>query len=51
MINLVDASVGEDADLCASTSCKKKTKKKKNLVIPIIASIGEFYVLVVNHNV
>ncbi|PQP92361.1 receptor-like protein kinase [Prunus yedoensis var. nudiflora] len=38
-------SVGENADLCASISCKKE--KKKNIVIPIIASIGGFSILVV----
>lgn len=45
IINLVD-SVGENADLCASISCKTK-EKKKNIVIPIIASIGGFSILVI----
>ncbi|CAB4302971.1 unnamed protein product [Prunus armeniaca] len=40
-------SVGENADLCASISCKKEEEKKKNIVIPIIASIGGFSILVV----
>ncbi|ONI15672.1 hypothetical protein PRUPE_3G054500 [Prunus persica] len=40
-------SVGENEDLCASISCKKEEEKKKNIVIPIIASIGGFSILVV----
>lgn len=49
-INLVNASVGENADLCAENPCKKEEtekKKKKNIIVPIVAAIGGFFILVV----
>ena len=47
MIDFINASVGENPDLCASLSCETKTSKKKksNVAIPIAASVGGLVIL------
>ena len=40
-----DDSVGENPNLCSSTSCTNEKTKKKNIVVPIVASVGGFILL------
>ncbi|GMY34473.1 LRR receptor-like serine/threonine-protein kinase IOS1 [Fagus crenata] len=38
-------SVGENPNLCSPTSCTNEKTKKKNIVVPIVASVGGFILL------
>ena len=44
--HLNDASVGQNPNLCISASCNKtEDRKKSNILIPAVASVGGLVVL------
>ncbi|KAL4625878.1 hypothetical protein ACB092_05G057100 [Castanea dentata] len=38
-------SLGQNPNLCPSISCTTEQKKKKNIIVPIVASIGGLFIL------
>ena len=43
-----DDSVGGNPNLCSSISCTMEKQKKKNAIVPIVASVCVFCILLLN---